>query len=324
MLSSAGVGSQEGCEVAIEMGASLGSRGKKGRTVLMVAIRKKHMELAQWLAAKMTPSQLSDLDSDGMSALDYAVANEDVAMARLLASMGADVEAPNPDCGVTTLMEAARIRSGEMIKALLDLGANPRAKDGVGDSALCFAVCNGNVAAVELLAPISDLSGHPTSGTPLMMACRDGHVDVVRLLANAESCAQIGPDGVAALSIALARDWRDLAGVVGILLPYSDVWAKDKEGRSPLELLAGVRRADSAAVERVAVALADAMMSSARPETEKLVELCLAVGLARGIGNTGVLQALQPRLDSCQQRMLLLETIASAPGDAPSPGKPRI
>ena len=101
----------------------------------------------------------------------------------LLAHPGLDLERTAVN-GNTALMMAAFKRDGETTRALLDKGAKINQP---GWTALHYAAAGGDDKIAQLLiergAQIDALSPRPTGAmTPLMMAAREGHDAVVRLL----------------------------------------------------------------------------------------------------------------------------------------------
>ena len=156
---------------------------------------------------------------DGMTALHWAVYNDDAEMARLLVRSHADVNATNRygvpplflactngnatlvrlllDAGAnanasrpggeTVLMTAARVGNLEAVKALLARGANPNARERRDQTALMWAAAEGHATVVRALIEAgSAINDTLTSGfTPLFFAVREGHIDVVRVLLEA-------------------------------------------------------------------------------------------------------------------------------------------
>ena len=156
---------------------------------------------------------------DGMTALHWAVYNDDVEMARVLARSGANVNATNRygvpplslactngnadlvklllDAGAnanaslpggeTVLMTAARAGSLEAVKALLARTANPNARERRDQTALMWAAAEGHATVVRaLIDGGADIRASLKSGfTPLFFAVREGHIDVVRTLLEA-------------------------------------------------------------------------------------------------------------------------------------------
>jgi len=156
---------------------------------------------------------------DGMTALHWAVYNDDVATARLLVRAGAKVNAANrygvpplslactngnadlvkllleagADAnatlpgGETVLMTAARAGNVDAVKSLLARNADPNAREESGQTALMWAAVEGHPAVVRALIDRgADVRAKVASGfTPLFFAAREGHIDVVRALLEA-------------------------------------------------------------------------------------------------------------------------------------------
>lgn len=125
---------------------------------------------------------------DGATALLWAVQWDDVATARALIAAGANVTIANRT-GASPLQLAAINGNADMLKLLLDAGADANAKlSSTGDTALMMAARTGVPAAIEaLLAAGADANAVESwSGTtPLMWAATEGHTAAVKLLISA-------------------------------------------------------------------------------------------------------------------------------------------
>ena len=84
---------------------------------------------------------------------------------------------PNP------LINAVRRNDVDMIKRLLRNGADAKATNNNGETALMFAARKGDNRMVEILLPMSDAKAVPNSGyTALMLAAKYGSVEMVNRL----------------------------------------------------------------------------------------------------------------------------------------------
>ena len=124
-------------------------------------------------------------DSDGTTALHFAVRADDVDIASLLIRSGADTNASNR-LGVTPLFLAAQNGNAVMVQKLLAAGANADQVDrATGESILMVAIRAGSTDAVRALlsSKANPNVAEPQLGlTPLMLAAEAGHTDIVRAL----------------------------------------------------------------------------------------------------------------------------------------------
>ncbi|MGB6068016.1 MAG: ankyrin repeat domain-containing protein [Desulfomonilaceae bacterium] len=105
------------------------------------------------------------------------------------------------------------------VKAILDRGADPNAKDDRGVLALNAAAANGNATVViELIRRGADVNSRDKKGlTPLMAACFYGHKDVVRILLERGANADIKNKwGHTAGMIAYRRGYSEIADLLGM------------------------------------------------------------------------------------------------------------
>jgi ankyrin repeat protein len=123
--------------------------------------------------------------ADGTTALHWAVHWNDVDAAKLLLRAGARPAVTNR-YGASPLSEAAASGSSELVKALLDAGADAKALTTAdGETVLMTAARSGNVDAVRLLVDHgADVNAreHYKGQTALMWAAAERHPEVVKLL----------------------------------------------------------------------------------------------------------------------------------------------
>ncbi len=155
-------------------------------TPLAVAvIGRKHRAVAALL--KHHPD-LSHGSSDG-SLLFLAALHGDSAVLKMLAEAGLDLRERMRYSGtsnVTALMAAAGIGNVEAVRALLELGVDPNARDAYGDHSLNWAVYFGRFDVVPVLLESGrkvelDFVGYGTQ-TALDMALAKKHAPTIELL----------------------------------------------------------------------------------------------------------------------------------------------
>ncbi|CAF4384462.1 unnamed protein product, partial [Rotaria sp. Silwood2] len=170
-----------------------------GSTPLIGATKYNHPEcVKRLLAYHANPNHQNQ---SGISALMLAAEQGYFECVKLLVQAGADLElAPNGPsalkmnlCGRTPLFCAVKEGRTDIVKYLLDRGANPRVQNHYGVSALWIASRKGMLQIVELLlnagaethvAPFGNQANklNITGWTPLYAAMKSRKFDVVKLL----------------------------------------------------------------------------------------------------------------------------------------------
>lgn len=143
-------------------------------------------EYQDWdgVQSSISSEDINALQADGMSALFWAVYHEQNDIVRLLLNAGADTNVSNR-YGLTPLIQSALNGNGEIIALLLDAGADPNAVTLQGDTALMNAAKAGSVQGVQaLLDSGAEVDARDTHAyqTALMWAAAADSADVVSLL----------------------------------------------------------------------------------------------------------------------------------------------
>ena len=148
----------------------------------------------------------------------------------------------------TAIVDAARRGDAAAVRSLLDHGADARAAQGDGMTALHMAAERGHVEiGGMLLAAGVDVDAQTRIGryTPLHVACRAGHASIARMLleAGADAAAQTTNSGVSPLHLAAAAVGGEPA--VALLLTHgADPNARESSaGQTPLMFAAASNRA---------------------------------------------------------------------------------
>ena len=163
--------------------------------------------------------------ADGMTALHWAVREDNLETAQLLIRAGARVGMATR-YGVTPIYLACANGSESMIDLLLRAGADPNATNPGGETALMTAARIGKIGAVKLLldrGAVVDAKEKVRGQTALMWAVTENHVDVAWLLlrsganVNAQTDVSI-PDGMET-SIARPDGTRSMSANIGAAGP---------------------------------------------------------------------------------------------------------
>lgn len=140
---------RQGLRTLLEQKADVNAAQADGMTALHWAVRQDDTETAKLLIHAGANVQAAT--RLGLTPLALACANANPAMIRLLLGAGANVNFAGPN-GETPLMIAARLGDPEPIQALLDGGADVNAKDAAAESTALMVAIRGNHAeAVKLL-----------------------------------------------------------------------------------------------------------------------------------------------------------------------------
>ena len=236
----AGSGSLQAVDSLIKHGADINAaEPSQGQTALMWAAAEGHTEIVDLLVAKGANIHLAT--KSGFTALAFAtIANDGDAVKRLLAA-GGDPNLKLGD-GTELLLAATSHRSTAAAIALLDAGADPGVKDRQGNTPLHTASQRGNLPLVQSLlahgASVLTVNMAPEGAgrfaaaggqTPLFLAARGGHLDVMKALLDAGSDPHYrAPDGGSFLMAAVGS-----ANVEAVRLAYkydSDVDIVTKDG----------------------------------------------------------------------------------------------
>ncbi|MEP4076616.1 ankyrin repeat domain-containing protein [Haloferula sp.] len=130
--------------------------------------------------------EVDEANRHGVTALSLACRNGSAEMVRLLLDGGADANG-KLDGGESCLMIAARTGNVSSVLALIGKGAKVNATERRGQTALMWAAAEGHHRVVEcLIAHGADISISQNSGfNALLFAVRQGHGEVVKQLLKA-------------------------------------------------------------------------------------------------------------------------------------------
>jgi ankyrin repeat protein len=207
---------------ALDAGASANAPDAGGNTPLMVTAVYGDLASLRFLIER--GADVNATNASGATALMRAA--YDFEKLRLLVDKGANVNARSA-LGNTPLMLAARpSRSGRAVEFLLARGADARATNHFGASALMAAVASGDEQSVRLLIKSgADVNAHPAptelgfvlggGRSPLMWAAFRGDISIMKLLIDAGADV----NGVGGLGSPLAQaTWAGHAPAARLLL----------------------------------------------------------------------------------------------------------
>jgi ankyrin repeat protein len=202
----ASTNSFEAAELLIANGANLNATNSKGWTALMVAVRDGSPAVVIFLLGH--GADVNHLSPDHWTALAEAAQSGHVEILRLLLAHGADTEARSSH-DWTPLMHACYRGDKTSVNLLLNSGARVENGSQRDETPMLLAAASGHADIVAVLisrggspdatwareVATSATSMSPSQApiertyqlgwTPLMVACQNGHEDVVRLLLNA-------------------------------------------------------------------------------------------------------------------------------------------
>jgi uncharacterized protein len=256
-------GDRAALRAAIARKADVNLPQADGSTALHWAAERDDLDSAELLIE--AGARVSAKTREGVTPLQLAAINGSAAMLGRLLRAGADANAPLTAAGDTALMMAARTGKIDAIRALLEANANVNATESWGGTtALMWAVAEGHVdATARLIAAGADVNARShyvaaangrgfegrtplanrteakpeefASGwlTPLMLAAREGHVGVARLLVGAGADIDaVAGDGKTALAIAIFDGSYELASF--LVDNHADVNKADAQRFTPL------------------------------------------------------------------------------------------
>jgi ankyrin repeat protein len=206
----------------------------RAESPLADAVQKQDRAAIQSLLKK---PEVNSTQIDGSTPLHWAAQLEDIVTTKALLKLGADPKATNR-YGIAPITLAARVGNGEIIELLLAAGADANLTDRTGETPLMLAARTGKPAAVKsLLARGADVNAKEKKGqTALMWAAAEGNTEVVDLLLKAGADFKTPLDsGFTPLLFAIREGRADVAKL--LIKAGADVneatQAKRKASRGP-------------------------------------------------------------------------------------------
>jgi len=216
LMIAANTGNAEVVRQLIARGADVNAvESRKGQTALMWAAAEGHSAVTQVLLDHK--ADFKAVSKGGFTALVFAAVKNDAGSVKSLLAAGADPNYTVPD-GTKVLSVAAAYKSASAAIALVDGGADPNVADRAGNTPLHLAAQAGSLDLVTTLLAkganpnartVKIAAGGRGAGgggggffrpvgeqTPLMMAAKANHEDVMRaLVAGGADASLKGQDG---------------------------------------------------------------------------------------------------------------------------------
>jgi len=260
--------------------ADVNAPGKDGTPALHWVVRVDDLETARLLI--QAGANVKFVDRYGVTPIYLAASNGNAGMLKLLLDSGADANTVDPT-GETTLMTAARVGDLESVRVLLDRGAKVDTTDpAFHQTALMIAVRGNHPDVVRLLvqrgANVNAQTrtgetpgwvlpnsvpgfGHgigivrgglpdrgsryliPGGLTPLLYAARDGRLDAAKILVDAGAKLEMAdPNAITPLLMAISDN--QIATARFLIEKGAQINVSDWYGRTPLWTAVEVRNMD--------------------------------------------------------------------------------
>jgi ankyrin repeat protein len=221
----------------LKAGVNVNASEPDGATALLWAAQWDDAETAELLIH--AGARVMASNDYGVTPLTMAATNGSVAMIKRLLKSGASPNTALPS-GETALMSAALTGRVEAVAALADGGADLNSKEGTkGQTALMWAIAEEHRDVVRFLVERgADVRIRATSGfTALLLAARYNDIETIKLLlGHGASVAETANDGTTALHVAALRGHVEL---VKFLLDQGADPNADKAGYTALHWAAG-------------------------------------------------------------------------------------
>jgi ankyrin repeat protein len=209
LLDAAREGDVKAVEEILNSGISPEVQPTGTETPLISAARHGKTEVVKLLIKR--GAFLENRDGFGMTALGYAARRGHLDIVKILVGAGSYFDTPDLKYKLTPLMLASYEGREEVVRFLLDAGANPNLLNNDRGTALMNAAFSGNATVVGLLlAKGVNVNIQTSNGfTALMFATEQKATAAVKLLLDAGADISLhNSEGKTALDIARAGQWE--------------------------------------------------------------------------------------------------------------------
>jgi ankyrin repeat protein len=205
--------------------------------LLCVAVEKNNSELVQRLLAVPNIALNAQNPIDGTNSLMYAAAHGRLQILRQLIQAGADLNFTSNQ-GDTALLKAVKNNQAESVQILVDAGADLNRLDLDENTALIIASKNNDKKALEILIPVAQTNiKNIKDFSALHYLVANGNIQAVRALLNrgAEVVQSINEyDGDHNNPLITAVFKNDMPMVAELIASQARFDVTDKEGNTPL------------------------------------------------------------------------------------------
>ncbi|MES2462897.1 MAG: ankyrin repeat domain-containing protein [Armatimonadota bacterium] len=171
-------------------GAAVNETGDYGWTALMLAVKYKQLEIVRLLMAHSADTEL--YNSHGKAALHHAIDGDDAASALALLQGGTSPDLPlrnripslhTPDESIAPLVQATILGKTEVLRLLIEFGAEVNARNTSGETVLIIALRRGKRRVAKLLIQQeADVNAMTHDGTTPLMLAQSQAMRAIRLL----------------------------------------------------------------------------------------------------------------------------------------------
>ncbi|GFO16994.1 ankyrin-3 [Plakobranchus ocellatus] len=242
-------GRVEPVQVLINRGADVNARHDGGKVALVLALEylegSQLFEMAKFLVERGAHVNRNLPDKSPL----VCALNEDPQIVRYLLEKGADVNEVGDEMGNTPLM--VLVEKGfswndsdifDLVKLLLDIGADPNKLNSKGNNAFHLAVAAQKLDVISKLLDVgAELEVRNSDGcTPLLLAAASEKENIIVLLERyGANTAALDNDGNTALSLVLQKSRAPTEKTLRLLAQDKDVINKQgRDGLTPLMLAA--------------------------------------------------------------------------------------
>ena len=214
---------EEVIDLFLKAGMSSNARNDQGRTALMIAAEKGHVNILNKMA-RLDPASLNRIDKNGNTALMLAARLGQADSVAALIACNADVNytVPSQDSAATALQAVLDVPEFKeehtaVVRILLQHGADVKGRNAAGRSSLSFAAGHGRADIAKVLIESgADVNDADQKGNfPLLLAACKGYPSFITLLADKGANMNLAlPDGQTPLMCAVKEGQNDTIRVL--------------------------------------------------------------------------------------------------------------